>query len=191
MSRSSSSSSDSNKSSSDSSSSSSSSESSSDSDDDDRTKKYKTEKRQKKIARRQKRSELEKKKEDKEREQRSRELQQRREYLEMKRKKDAYQRFLMEKHRNPNKEPITTMISQTRNNIIKMIAFKTAKKKSWFNMLPPKPPSPIKIGERQETPSIKEWRQMMGLPDPKPKSKTASKVSKGGRRRRTMKRQRK
>ena len=41
------------------------------------------------------------------------------------------------------------------------------------------------IGERQETPSIKEWRQMLGLPEPK--SKTASKESKGGKR--TMKTQ--
>ena len=179
MSRSSSSSSDSNKSSS-----SSSSESSSDSDDDDKTKQYKIEKRKKKIARRQKRSELEKIEEEKQREQRSRELQQQREYLEIKRKKDAYQRFLLEKQRNPNKEPMTTMISQTRSNRIKRIANKTAKKKSWFNVLPP-----IQIGKRQETPSIKEWRQMLGLPEPK--SKTASKESKGGRRRRTMKNQRK
>lgn len=184
MSRSRSSSSDSDKSSS-----SSSSESSSDSDDDERTKQYKKAKRKRKITRRQKRSEFEKIEEDKKRVIRLQQMKQQKEYLEIKRKKDAYQRFLMEKQRNPNKEPITTMISQTRNNIIKRIAFKTAKKKSWFNVLPPKPPSPIKIGERQETPSIKEWRQMLGLPDPKPKSKTASKVSKGGRQ--TMKNKRK
>jgi len=162
------------------SSSSSSSESSSDSDDDDRTKQKKKDKRKRKITRRQNRSLLEKIEEDKEREQRSRELQQRREYLEIKRKKDEYQRFLLEKQRNPNKEPMTIMISQTRSNRIKRIANKTAKKKSWYNASPSKPKSPIQIGERQETPSIKEWRQMLGLSEPK--SRNASKESKGGKR---------
>jgi hypothetical protein len=164
--------------------SSSSSSSSSDSDDDEITKQKKKDKRRAKIMRRESRSKLEKIKEEKERQQRSLEVKRRREYLEMKKRKDDYQRFLLERQRNPNKEPIMSMLVTARNRI------KNSNKtrKVWYNMSPPKPPSPIQIGERQsETPSMKEWRQMMGLPEPKSKSKTASKVSKGGRQKRTMK----
>ena len=163
---------------------SSSSSSSSDSDDDETAKQRRIEKRRAKMVRRESRSRIE---EEKERERRSQEVKRRREYLEMKKKKEMYQRFLLEKQRNPNKEPITLMIAETRNNRINKNASKTAKKK-WYNMSPPKPPSPIQIGERQsETPSIKEWRQMMGLPEPKSRSKGG----KSRRRRQTMKRQRK
>ena len=166
------------------SSSSSSSDSSSDSDDDEITKQRKKDKFRAKVMRRQKRSELENIEEEKKREIRLQQMKQQREYLEMKRKKDAYQRFLLEKQRNPNKEPIVLLLATIRNK--NKNSNKT--RKVWHNMSPPKPPSPIQIGERQsETPTIKEWRQMMGLPEPKSKSKTASKVSKGGKRRRTMK----
>jgi hypothetical protein len=168
-------------------SSSSSSESSSDSDDDERTKQRKKNKIRAKVMRRQKRSE----EEEKQREQRSQEMKRRREYLEMIRKKGAYQRFLLEKQRNPNKEPIVSMLATARNRI-KNHNNKT--KKVWYNMSPPKSPSPIQIGEKQnETPSISDWRKMMGLqfatPSPQ-KSRNVSKGSKGGKRRLTMKNKR-
>ena len=101
----------------------------------------------------------------------------------MKKKKDDYQRFLLERQRNPNKEPIVSLLAKTRNRISNALTKRTkTAKKVWYNMSPPKPPSPIKTGERQsETPSIKEWRQMMGLPEPKSRSKG------GKKRRRTMK----
>jgi hypothetical protein len=164
------------------SSSSSSSSSSSDSDDDEITKQKKKDKRRAKIMRRQKRSELENIEEEKRKQQRLLEMKRRREYLEMKKKKEEYQRFLLERQRNPNKEPIVSMLATARNRISKSLSTrsKTAKK-AWYNMSPPKPPSPIKIGERQnETPSIDDWRKMMGLSEPKSRSK----VGKGGRRRR-------
>ena len=138
------------------SSSSSSSSSSSDSDDDDSVKQRRNEKRRAKTVRRESRSKLE---EEKEREARSREVKRRREYLEMKKKKEMYQRFLLEKKRNPNKEPLTVMIAETRNNRIKKNASRTAKK-TWYNMSPPR--SYIEHGERQSvTPSLKDWREML------------------------------
>ena len=101
----------------------------------------------------------------------------------MKRKKDAYQRFLLEKQRNPNKEPIVLLLATMRNKI-KNPNNKTVKK-AWYNMSPPKSPSPIQIGEKQnETPSISDWRKMMGLTEPKSRSKG------GKKRRRTMKNKR-
>ena len=158
------------------SSSSSSSSSSSDSDDDESVKRRKMEKRRAKMVRRESRSKLEEIKEQKERERRSHEVKQRREYLEMKKKKEMYQRFLLEKQRNPNKEPMTLMIAKTRNDRINRISSRTAKKQPWYNMSPPR--SYIEHGERQAvTPSIQDWRQMM-----------SGKESKGGKRRnRTMK----
>ena len=179
----------------------SSSSSSSDSDDDEITKQKKKDKRRAKITRRQNRSKLEEIKEEKERQQRSLEMKRRREYLEMKKKKDDYQRFLLERQRNPNKEPIVSLLAKTRNRISNALTKrnKTAKK-VWYNMSPPR--SYIEHGERQSvTPSISEWRQMMGLPEPKLKgtasmSSTYSTYSAkggitGGKQRRTMKRQRK
>jgi len=180
-----------------------SSSSSSDSDDDEITKQKKKDKRKIKITRRQNRSKLEEIKEEKERQQRSLEVKRRREYLEMKKKKDDYQRFLLEKQRNPNKEPIVSLLAKTRNRISNALTKRTkTAKKVWYNMSPPR--SYIEHGERQSvTPSIKEWRQMMGLPEPKVKGTTSMSSTysakggikggiKGGRRRRqTMKKQRK
>jgi hypothetical protein len=181
--------------------SSSSSSSSSDSDDDEITKHKKKDKRRAKIMRRESRSKLEKIKEEKERQQRSLEVKRRREYLEMKKKKDDYQRFLLEKQRNPNKEPIVSLLAKTRNRISNALTKRTkTAKKAWYNISPPR--SYIEHGERQSvTPSIKEWRQMMGLPEPKLKGTTSMRSTysaKGGiksgksrKQRRTMKRQRK
>jgi len=118
------------------------------------------------MVRRESRSRIE---EEKERERRSQEVKRRREYLEMKKKKEMYQRFLLEKQRNPNKEPITLMIAETRNNRINKNASKTAKKK-WYNMSPPR--SYIEHGERQSvTPSLKDWREMLGKKGGKTKRK--------------------
>ena len=103
------------------SSSSSSSDSSSDSDDDEITKQRKKDKFRAKVMRRQKRSELENIEEEKKREIRLQQMKQQREYLEMKRKKEAYQRFLLERQRNPNKEPIVSLLATIRNKKIKNI----------------------------------------------------------------------
>ena len=151
------------------SSSSSSSSSSSDSDDDESVKQRKKDKRQDKITRRERRSILEEQKEQKERERRSREVKQRREYLEMKR--DEYQRFLLEKQRNPNKEPMTMMIATDKNNRIKRFASRTARKKPWYELSPPR--SYIEHGKRQAvTPSIKDWREMMSKKGGKRRNRT-------------------
>ena len=101
------------------SSSSSSSDSSSDSDDDEITNKEKKDKFRAKVMRRQKRSELENIEEEKKREIRLQQMKHQREYLEMKRKKEAYQRFLLERQRNPNKEPIVSLLATIRNKKIK------------------------------------------------------------------------
>jgi hypothetical protein len=149
------------------SSSSSSSDSRSDSDDDEITKQRKKDKFRAKVMRRQKRSELENIEEEKKREIRLQQMKHQREYLEMKRKKEAYQRFLLERQRNPNKEPIVSLLATIRNKKIKNNAASRSAKNAWYNMSPP-----IQIGEKQnETPTIKEWRQMMGLSEPTPKSR--------------------
>ena len=115
--------------------SSSSSSSSSDSDDDETVKRRRNEKRRAKIVRRESRSKLEEENRLKFEEERQMQLKRRREYLEMKNKKEMYQRFLLAKQRNPNKEPITRMIAETRNNQIKKNASRTIKK-PWFNTSP-------------------------------------------------------
>ena len=150
------------------SSSSSSSSSSSDSDDDESVKKLKKDKRLAKMVRREIRSKEEDIKDQKERERRSREVKQRREYLEIKRKRDEYQRFLLEKQRNPNKEPMTMMIAKNKND---RIASRTAKKKPWYELSPPR--SYIEHGKRQAvTPSIKDWREMMSRKGGKRRNRT-------------------
>ena len=115
--------------------SSSSSSSSSDSDDDETVKRRRNEKRSAKIVRRESRSKLEEENRLKFEEERQMQLKRRREYLEMKNKKEMYQRFLLAKQRNPNKEPITRMLAETRNNRIKKNASRTLKK-PWFNTSP-------------------------------------------------------
>jgi hypothetical protein len=117
------------------SSSSSSSSSSSDSDDNETVKQRRNEKRRAKMVRRESRSKLEEENRLKIEEERQMQLKRRREYLEMKNKKEMYQRFLLAKQRNPNKEPITRMIAETRNNQIKKNASRTLKK-PWFNTSP-------------------------------------------------------
>lgn len=146
------------------SSSSSSSSSSSDSDDDESVKKLKKDKRLAKMVRREIRSKEEDIKDQKERERRSREVK----HLEIKRKRDEYQRFLLEKQRNPNKEPMTMMIAKNKND---RIASRTAKKKPWYELSPPR--SYIEHGERQTvTPSIKDWREMMSRKGGKRRNRT-------------------
>jgi hypothetical protein len=117
------------------SSSSSSSSSSSDSDDDETVKRRRNEKRRAKMVRRESRSKLEEENRLKFEEERQMQLKRRKEYLEMKNKKEMYQRFLLAKQRNPNKEPITRMLAETRNNRIKKNASRTLKK-PWFNTSP-------------------------------------------------------
>jgi hypothetical protein len=117
------------------SSSSSSSSSSSDSDDNETVKQRRNEKRRAKMVRRESRSKLEEENRLKIEEERQMQLKRRREYLEMKNKKEMYQRFLLAKQRNPNKEPITQMLAETRNNRIKKNASRTLKK-PWFNTSP-------------------------------------------------------
>jgi len=118
-------------------SSSSSSSSSSDSDDDETVKRRRNEKRRAKMVRRESRSKLEEENRLKFEEERQMQLKRRKEYLEMKNKKEMYQRFLLAKQRNPNKEPITRMLAETRNNRIKKNASRTLKK-PWFNTSPHK-----------------------------------------------------
>ena len=92
----------------------------------------------------------------------------------MKKKKDDYQRFLLEKEKNPNKEPIVSLLAKTRNRISNALTKRTkTAKKAWYNMSPPR--SPIQIGERQNlTPTLSWWRKEFGLPDPKQKSRKGS-----------------
>jgi hypothetical protein len=148
-------------------SSSSSSSSSSDSDDDDIVKQLRNEKRRAKMVRRVIRSKLE---EERERETRSQEVKRRREYLEIKKKKEMYQRFLLEKQRNPNKEPMTLMIAEDKSNRIKNKNASRTAKKTWYNMSPPRY---IEHGKRQNvTPSITEWREMLSKKGGKTKRKS-------------------
>ena len=137
--------------------SSSSSSSSSDSDDDETVKLRRNEKRRAKIVRRESRSKLEEENRLKFEEERQMQLKRRREYLEMKNKKEMYQRFLLAKQRNPNKEPITRMLAETRNNRIKKNASRTLKK-PWYNMSPPVPRMDENTYAAQQPAQIDEYQ---------------------------------
>ena len=137
--------------------SSSSSSSSSDSDDDETVKRRRNEKRRAKIVRRESRSKLEEENRLKFEEERQMQLKRRREYLEMKNKKEMYQRFLLAKQRNPNKEPITRMIAETKNNRIKKNASRTLKK-PWYNMSPPVPRMDENTYAAQQPAQIDEYQ---------------------------------